>query len=88
MIGGDTNRLLRTKNVLPEDDPTQPKATRELARQTRLRYVASTNRLAASQAKVIGSLEKLLEAARREGRVIDADFYLKSIKSLYPDYKK
>ena len=89
VIGGETNLLSRAKGaVLPENDPSLPQATRDLAKATRRRYEATTNRLAASQAKVVGELEKLLESARREGRVIDANFYLKSIKSLYPDYKK
>ena len=88
VIGGETNRFPRVKKVLPENDPLLPKATRELAKQNRVRYETSTNGLAATQAKLIGRLEELRAAALREDRVIDADFYLKTIKSLYPDYQK
>lgn len=88
VIGGDTNRLLRAKKVLPENDLSLPEPSRKLAKVDRVRYVASTNRIATTQSKLIGRLEALRDAARSEGRVIDANFYQKSIKSLYPDYKK
>ena len=32
-------------------------------------------------------MERLYVAALKEGRVIDADFYKKSIKSMYPDWE-
>lgn len=88
VIGGETNRLPRAKKVLPENDLSLPKATRELAKQNRVRYETATNGLAATQAKLVGRLEALRAAALSEDRVIDADFYLKTIKSLYPDYQK
>ena len=32
-------------------------------------------------------MERLYVSALKEGRVIDADFYKKSLKSMYPDWE-
>lgn len=88
VIGGDTNRILRAKKALPENDLSLPEPSRKLAMVNRVRYEAATNRFATTQSALIGRLEALRDAALREDRVIDASFYQKSIKSLYPDYKK
>ena len=87
VIGGETNRLEKAKHVLPEDDPRLPVSTRELARVERLGYESRTNRVAESRAKIIATLERMRDEAVREGRVTDAKFYQKSIKSFYPDYQ-
>ena len=82
VIGAETNRLVKAK-----DDPQLPSSTRKLARADRLAYESRTNRVAQSREKIIATLEKLRDAAVREGRVTDAKFYQKSINSLYPNYQ-
>jgi len=88
VIGDDTNRLLRVTKILPEDNPRLPAATRVLAKEDRLNRQSVTNRMAVSKARILSSLERMRDEARREGRVTDANFYQKSIKSLYPDYQQ
>ena len=87
VIGAETNRLVKAKYVRMEDDPQLPSSTRKLARADRLAYESRTNRVAQSREKIIATLEKLRDAAVREGRVTDAKFYQKSINSLYPNYQ-
>ena len=64
-----------------------PAATRRLAKTERL----VGEDLAKHAGKVRGALVSELDGLRRqalsEGRVIDADFYRKTILSLYPDWK-
>ena len=71
----------------PENDPKLPSASRRLARIERL--CREANALAGDQMRkrIISELECLYEAAIREDRPVDADFYHKTLKGLYPDWE-
>ena len=71
----------------PETDRSLPRSTRWLAKVERLAHEAETNELAQVRASVVRPLEKLYVEAIRENRVIDAEYYKKTLKSLYPDWE-
>jgi hypothetical protein len=87
VIGGETNRVRRVKKVSPENDPSLPRATRSLARTDRLVAEAQASRFGRSRDRLVQTLEKLWLAAYREDRVVDADFYFKTLRTLYPDWE-
>ncbi len=71
----------------PEKDMTLPETSRNLAKTQRI-TVEKHNKLGESTRNaVIASMEKLYVDAVKDNRVIDADFYRKSIKSMYPDWE-
>ena len=72
---------------LPENDRALPRATRMLARSERLAGAAADDAAAKSRAAVVAALEPLYVAALKEDRVVDADFYRKSLLSMYPDWE-
>ena len=84
---GETNRVKKAVKVLPENDPSLPKETRELARRERLLGEAFEAERERIRNEAIARLETLLRKAREEDRVVDAESYFKTIKSLYPDWK-
>ena len=95
-VGGDedmevgSNGTVRVKQKVPylaEKDHTLPRETRKLARAQRIMTEKSAEHAAKTRESVIRPLEKLYVAAIREDRVIDADYYRKSILTLYPDWK-
>ena len=71
----------------PETDMTIPAESRRLARAERV----VAGELAEHSDKVrdtlVASLERLYRQALVEDRVVDAEFYRKSLKSLYPDWE-
>ena len=71
----------------PEKDMDLPEQSRRLAKAERLVREAQDAKASAARSAVVRSMEKLYVAALREGRVIDADFYRKSILVMYPDWK-
>lgn len=89
VIGGDTNAVRRLKKakIAPEDDPSLPESSRELARIEReLREDLAVGESSASN-KVLKSLTRLYRDARNDGRVLDAEFYRTSIKHYYPNWE-
>ena len=72
---------------LAENDRTLPRETRSLARLERQAKEGEATEMADVRSFVIAPLEKLYVEALRENRVIDADFYRKNIKSMYPDWE-
>ena len=87
VIGGETNRVRRTAKPLLEDDMGLPRETRALAKAERLAAESDAAHAAETRAGLVATLEKLYLAALREDRVVDADYYRKSLKSLYPDWE-
>lgn len=86
----DENNNIVKKEKKPyraEDDRTLSKASRDLARVERLDAEAQKARSDKVRASVGGSIERLYFAALGEDRVNDAAFYLKTLKSLYPDWE-
>ena len=75
------------KPYLAENDRTLPRASRELARTQRLMKERDAATAAEVRETTVGALEKLYVAALRSDRVVDAEFYRKTIKSMYPDWK-
>lgn len=72
---------------LPEDDPSLPKETRNLAKANREVSEDMGRRLDEVKSAVLDSLERAYAQALKDGRVIDADYYRKGIRSMYPDWK-
>ena len=87
VIGGETNRVRRTAKPLPENDMQLPRETRALAKAERLAAEGDAVRAAETRAELVATLERLYIAALREDRVVDAAYYRKSLKSLYPDWE-
>lgn len=95
-VGGDEdmevgeNGTVRVKKKEPyraENDRTLPKTSRKLAKTERIVYEKMAEHQSEVRESVVKSLEKLYVDALKEDRVVDADFYRKSIKSLYPDWE-
>ena len=82
-----TLRKVPRKAYLAENDKSLTRGTRRLAKEERLVREAEDEAGRATRAKVVAALEALYEKALREDRVVDADFYRKSLKSLYPDWE-
>ena len=85
---GETNILRKAAKTLPENDPSLPRATRELARSERLLAESIESERARAREDAIARLEELYRRARAEDRVVDADYYLKTLKSMYPDWNQ
>ena len=73
--------------MLPENDMTLPRAERELAKARRLSAEARAEGYAQNRKYAVASLERLYVAALKDDRVTDAQFYKKTLKSLYPDWE-
>ncbi|MBO7684105.1 MAG: hypothetical protein J6T51_05215, partial [Kiritimatiellae bacterium] len=71
----------------PEADRSIPRESRRLARQERLVREDAAARSAQVRSKVVATLEALYRRALAEDRVVDAQFYRESLKSLYPDWE-
>ena len=87
VIGAETNKLRKAVKVLPENDPNLPKESRELARRLRLAKEEDAKRSEETKRDVATRLEALYQKAREEDRVIDAEYYYKTLKTLYPDWE-
>ncbi len=89
MILDANNNLVKQEKqpYLAENDKTLPKETRALAKVQRELAEADAAERAESRTVVISKLEKLYLDALKEDRILDSDFYKKTIKSLYPDWE-
>lgn len=84
---GETNKARKAAKPLPENDPSLPKETRELARKERLLGESFEAERTRMRKEAVARLEALRRKAREEDRVVDAEYYFKAIKSLYPDWE-
>lgn len=73
--------------LLPENDVTLPRADRRLAKSVRIMDESIDGMLARSRAMTVSKLERLYVEAVRAGRITTADYYRKTLKSLYPDWE-
>lgn len=73
--------------LLPENDPTLPKADRILARRQRIVQEEADALLSKARNMTVSRLEKLYVAAIRANRITDAEYYRKTLLSLYPDWE-
>jgi len=88
IIDADGNVKKQEKVVYdPETDMSLPAETRRLFRAERVVREETDERAAKVRDSVVASMERLYREALAEGRVVDADFYKKSLKSLYPDWE-
>ena len=88
VIDEDGKLKKQGKNVvLPENDPTLPLTSRLLARENRKFNEVCTNAEAQVKSVVIKDLETLYVQALKDGRVVDAEYYRKNIKFMYPDWE-
>lgn len=72
---------------LAENDCNLPAARRELAKSDRLDAEARKARSEDLRNRIVSELESKYVQAIRESRPIDAAYYRKSLKSIYPDWK-
>ena len=93
--GGDEDSVIDDKgNVTkkakavyrPENDRTLPRATRRLAKAERMAAEESGSAAERVRDSVVSTLEELYVSALREDRVIDAAYYRKVLRSMYPDW--
>ena len=77
----------KKEQKLPENDPTLPRETRELAKANRLRAQADGILEKNARARAIAPIEKLYVAAVKDGRTVDAEYYRIVLKSMYPDWE-
>lgn len=71
----------------PETDRRLPPETRLLAKANRARRELSAQQADAMRQQTLDVLVALYERAVAQGRVVDAEFFRKNIKSLYPDWE-
>lgn len=70
----------------PETDMSLPPATRELARADRERRERKSMVSESKRKANVAALEALYDQAREDGDVLAAAYYLKCIRTLYPDW--
>ena len=88
IIDAEGNVKKQEKKVYdPEKDMTLPAESRKLAKSERLVREKHETLAGMTKDSVVSSLERLYVAALKDGRAIDADFYKKSILSMYPEWK-
>lgn len=73
--------------MLPEDDASLPKAERRLAKSQRLASQSIDALAAKSREITVSKLERLYVDALKSGRIVTADYYRNTLKSLYPDWE-
>lgn len=73
--------------LLRENDTSLPSETRALAKANRILRELAATADAHTRSNVVGRLERLYVEAVKEDRVVDADFYRREIKIMYPDWK-
>ncbi len=87
VIDSEGNVRKQTKKPYrAEDDRSLPRATRNLARVEREVSETAAQEVARTRAAVVVALERLYVAALADDRVVDADYYRKVLKALYPDW--
>ena len=80
-------RVLKTERYLAENDKSLPRAARRLAKLQRELSEEEADRAAKVRADIVSRIESMYIQALREDRVVDAEFYKKNLKSLYPDWE-
>ncbi len=70
-----------------EDDPMLPRSSRQLAKSLRELDEMASNETARVRAAIVTPLEKEYVAARKDDRVLDANYIADAIRLLYPDWK-
>ena len=80
-------RVLKKEPYLAENDKSLPRATRKLAKLERELSEEEADRAAKMKADIVSLLESMYVRALREDRVVDAEFYRKNLKSLYPGWE-
>lgn len=80
-------KKIEKKEYRAENDRSLSSETRALAKASRECKEVEQAVSDTVRSTIIKTLEPLYVQAIKEDRVVDADFYLKSIKSLYPDWK-
>ena len=83
---GNLHKQVKTQYD-PEKDETLPRQSRQLARTDRLVREKQAELAEGTRASILASMESLYVSALKDGRTIDADFYKKSILTMYPDWK-
>ena len=71
----------------PETDMSIPAESRRLAHAERVVGEELAERSGKVRDTLVSSLERLYRQALAEDRVVDAEFYRKSLKSLYPEWE-
>ena len=88
VIDENGNVAKKPKKVyLAENDTSLPMESRILAKAERLRSEGAGESAKRVKEAVVASVEALYVAAIKEGRVVDAEFYRKTLKSMYPDWE-
>lgn len=77
-------RKVKKQPYLAENDRTLPRASRRLAKAERIVGAEEAEAELRTRSAVVSALEKLYVEALKEDRVIDAEFYKKTLNSLYP----
>jgi colicin import membrane protein len=85
--GGDETDGKTNAVKLAENDYSLPAETRSLAKADRELRESADNISSAVKSSVVRKLEKLYVEAVRDDRMVDADFYAKELKRMYPDWK-
>ena len=75
------------KPYLAENDPAISRNSRALAREVRLAKEASAARAERARQAIVSALERLYVEALKADRPLDAAYYSKSIRTMYPDWK-
>ena len=71
----------------PETDTSLPVASRKLAKTVRQTRERESSDAAKVRDSIVASMEALYIQALKDDRVIDANFYRNSLKSMYPDWE-
>ena len=72
--------------ILPENNPAIPRRSRRLHKAERMAGEQMDEISSNVESNVTARLERLYEKALREDRIVDADFYRKQIKQMYPGW--
>ena len=83
---GNVKKQIKTQYD-PEKDETLPRQSRKLARTDRIVREKHEKLASGTRESILASMESLYVTALKDGRLIDADFYKKSILTMYPDWK-
>lgn len=85
----DKGNVVRVEKepYMAENDKSLSAATRELARISRIESEKMTNRVESVKNAVVTALERLYAEALQQNRPLDAEYYAKSIRVMYPDWK-
>ena len=83
----DESKAVADGVLLPENDRKLPASSRALAKATRIADEELASIMDKTRTNVVSRLEGLYVEAVKEDRIVDADFYRKELKRMYPDWK-